>query len=127
MNRINVRTKGAKGELEFCKWLYTNYNIPMPTRNLEQVRSGGSDIIDVEPFYFEIKRCEKLELYSWWLQVTRAVNKTCIENIVPVVAFRQNRKDWEFLIPATEIGIEKGYLRITERVFLKWSTEKIKL
>lgn len=119
-SRINVRTKGAAGELEFCRWIYNNMNVPMPTRNLEQVRSGGSDIIDIEPFYFEVKRCETLSLYGWWIQVRKAVQETCNKNIIPVVAFRQNRKPWEFLIPATFIGAGRGYLRVSERTFLRW-------
>ena len=118
--KINVRAKGAAGELEFCRWMFDNLNVPMPTRNLEQVRSGGSDIIDIEPFYFEVKRCETLSLYSWWNQVRKATEKQCNDELVPIVAFRQNRRDWEFLISANHIGIEKGYIRISERVFLKW-------
>jgi len=118
--KINARSKGANGEREFCKWLYENLNVSMPTRNLEQVRSGGSDIIDIPPFYFEVKRVEKLCLYKWWNQVRKAVDKQVDSSLVPIVAFRQNRKDWEFLISATHIGIDKGYLHITERVFLKW-------
>ena len=125
MAKINSRAKGAAGEREFCKWLFDNLNVPMPTRNLEQVRSGGADVIDIEPFYFEVKRCEKLSLYSWWLQVSRAVRNSCDETKVPVVAFRQNRGDWHFLISAREIGIKKGYIRLTETVFLNWCKERI--
>lgn len=121
MGRINSRTKGAVGEREFCKWLYDNFNIPMPERNLEQVRSGGSDIIDFEPFFFEVKRCELLDLDSWWIQVVSAVRKSHNAVAVPVVAFRQNRKQWEFLISAKNIGLDKGYMRLKERIFLQWS------
>ena len=120
MGRINVRAKGASGELEFCRWLYDNLNIPMPTRNLEQVRSGGADILDVPPFVFEVKRVQTLALYKWWNQVRKATENLYDDELLPVVAFRQDRKDWEFLISAKEIGIDKGYLRISQRTFLKW-------
>lgn len=120
MAKINARNKGASGEREFCQWLYDHMDIPMPTRNLEQVRSGGADVIDIHPFYFEVKRCEKLSIYNWWLQVRKAVEATCDEAIIPVVAFRQSRKSWEFLVPATLIGAGKGHLRISERTFLLW-------
>lgn len=126
MTRINSRAKGAAGEREFCTWLFENMNVPMPTRNLEQVRSGGADIIEIEPFFFEVKRCEQLSLFSWWIQVSKAVKSACNPSIIPVVAFRQNRMDWEFLIPAKEIGVEKGFLRISERTFLQWCRNKIK-
>jgi hypothetical protein len=125
MARINVRAKGATGEREFCKWLYDNMNVPMPTRNLEQVRSGGSDVIDIEPFFFEVKRVEGLLLDDWWRQVSVECKKVT-HDVIPVVAFRQNRKPWEFLIPATYIGCKRGYMRINARIFLEWSVNYIK-
>ena len=125
MPKINVRAKGAQGEREFCMWLFENFNVPMPTRNLEQVRSGGTDIIDVEPFYFEIKRCETLNLDSWWYQVNRACKKAQDDSLIPVVAFRKNRKPWEFLIPSKFIGVKRGYMRLDERCFRKWATDKV--
>lgn len=124
MAKINARNKGASGEREFCRWLYQNLNAPMPTRNLEQVRSGGSDIIDIYPFYFEVKRVEKISTHSWWAQVTKSVRMAVNDDLIPIVAFRQNHKSWEFLIPATEIGIEKGHLRVTETTFLRWIKTK---
>lgn len=129
MSKINVRSKGAAGEREFCKWLFDNMNVPMPSRNLEQVRSGGSDITDIEPFFFEVKRCEALDFDSWWRQVVVECKKSYIEDCVPavpVVVFRQNRKPWEFLISATEIGCERGYVRISQRIFLEWSSKILK-
>lgn len=125
MSRINSRAKGASGEREFCRWLFDNFNVPMPTRNLEQVRSGGSDVIDIEPFYFEVKRVENLSLDSWWHQVCRAIKKAHDDSLVPVVAFRQNRSPWEFLIHAENIGVKRGYIRLDERCFIKWASEKI--
>lgn len=124
MGKINVRGKGASGEREFCKWLYENMNVPMPTRNLEQVRSGGSDVTDIEPFFFEVKRCEILDFDSWWRQVQVACKKSFQEPI-PVVVFRQNRKPWEFLISAKEIGCKRGYMRINQRIFLEWAEKYI--
>jgi len=117
---VNGRTKGAVGEREFCRWLFDNLNVPMPERNLEQVRSGGSDVIDIEAFFFEVKRCESLNLDAWWVQVVSAVRKSLDDSNIPIVCFRQNRKPWEFLISAKEIGLERGYIRVSERIFLKW-------
>lgn len=117
-----ARTKGAVGEREFCKWLYDNMNVPMPSRNLEQVRSGGSDVTDIEPFFFEVKRCEVLDFDSWWRQV-RVAGKESFQDPVCVVVFRQNRKPWEFLISATEIGCKRGYVRVSQRIFLEWASK----
>lgn len=125
MARINPRTKGASGEREFCRWLAENFNVPPPQRNLEQVRSGGSDVIDVEPFYFEVKRCEALSFEAWWRQVRKAVIKACDNRLIPVVAYRQNKQPWRFLISAEFIGVDKGFLHVSERVFIRWARDKI--
>lgn len=119
---INVRAKGAAGEREFCDYLLHKFKLDVkPERNLEQVRSGGADII-FPPFAFEIKRCEALKPQAWWSQVKRAVSNPSgpAFGLIPVVAYRQNKKDWEFLIPASYIGVDFGYLHIDEYVFGDW-------
>lgn len=118
---MNSRAKGAAGELELAKWLERMLKLDeRPQRNLEQVRSGGSDIIDVYPFYFECKRVEQLDLQSWWNQVLFECRK-CSYDPVPVVAFRQNRKPWEFLITAGTIGLTQGFVRLREKEFVPWA------
>lgn len=118
---MNVRNKGANGERELAKWLFENFDLEhMPERNLEQVRSGGSDIINIYPFFFECKRVEVLDLQSWWIQVRTEAEKDN-QNAIPVVAFRQNRKPWEFLISASYIGNELGYMRLNQATFKEWA------
>lgn len=122
MGRINARAKGASGERELAKWLQSKFKLDFtPQRNLEQVRSGGSDIIDFYPFYFECKRVETLDLQSWWNQVLFEVRKCEYHEPVPIVAFRQNRKPWEFLISASNIGLDKGFLRLRDREFIGYA------
>ena len=136
MTRINSRAKGASGEREFCQWLKESLILSfLPERNLEQVRSGGSDVINVEPFFFEVKRVENLDLFKAWSQVVNSArsnaqrkgtarNGTLIYEtggVLPVVAFRQNKADWEFLITAEVIGVESGYVRLTELCFKRWA------
>ncbi len=117
---INARIKGASGEREFCKFLFENFDFnELPQRNLEQVRSGGADIVGIKEFpnvIFEVKRVEILSLLKWHHQVKAA----CNENEMGVVAFRQNRKGWEFLMPSTIVGVKRGYVRMTEQVWVKW-------
>lgn len=130
---VNGRTKGAAGEREFCKWLSDNLDIPHAERNLEQVRGGGSDIVNCYPFVFEIKRVESLDLQNAWIQCKNACEEYrksgfgYDENLLPVVAFRFNRKPWEFLISAQLIGCEKGYLRTTEKTFISWAKMQLEL
>ena len=107
MTRINSRAKGAAGEREFCKWLYEHFDLSeMPERNLEQVRSGGADVLSVRPFVFEVKRVERLDLQAAWTQCVIAARKAGGE---PVVAHRVNRQPWRFLISAKHIGLDLGY------------------
>ena len=114
---LHAQRKGKEGEIEFCKWLLENFNIDV-ARNLTQSRGKGSDII-VDDFLFEIKRREILSLDSWWHQVVIAA-KTYEKQkgLIPIVAYRQNRQSWNFLIPAKLIhGLERGYLVANESVF----------
>jgi len=120
---LNARNKGTKGERELAKWLYDNLGlVDLPQRNLEQVRSGGGDLL-VPPFLYECKRVETLALDAWWVQSVIAARK---ENLKPVVAFRQNKKNWEFLISADCIGLDKGYVRLTSRIFLQYAVKLYK-
>lgn len=121
MKRINGRRKGAAGEREFCKWLKDKMNIEAE-RNLEQTRSGGSDII-INGFCFEIKRVEVLDKRSWWVQsviASKELSEQENHEYEPIVAYRQNRKPWNFLISARHIGLAVGYIEIQEREFTRW-------
>lgn len=116
---LNARKKGHNGEREFCKWLSQTFTLPTDAkRNLEQVRVGrsGGDI-NIGPFSFEVKRRESLDLQTWWIQAKHDAASVGLE---PVVAFRQNRQPWEFLISASHIGCSLGFLRVSEQVFVNW-------
>jgi len=114
---VNARSKGARGEREFCNWLKDALDLSfLPTRNLEQVRSGGADVLDIPPFIFEVKRVEKPNKRKWWLQVKAA----CQSGDVPVVAYRKNRQPWRFLISAAVIGLEHGFIQLEEMEFKQW-------
>jgi hypothetical protein len=126
MARINSRAKGASGEREAALWLFEHTNLPaIPERNLEQVRSGGSDLLYVEPLCVEVKRVENLSLTAWWNQVVKAAQQSP-RNLIPIVMFRKNRKPWEFLIPAALLGIHhSGFIRVDRFVFVKYVNEKV--
>jgi len=118
----NARRKGANGEREFAEYIKNVLSLDFtPKRNLEQVRSGGADILCVKPYCFEVKRREKLDLYMSWTQVVQAAREK-EDNPIPIVAFRMNRDKWNFLIPASMLvtEIEFGYLQLTDRVFNCW-------
>ena len=119
---LNARSKGSAGEREFARWLQINLELDyLPTRNLDQVRDGGGDILGVKPFIFEVKRCQQLALRDWWIQVTKAA-KT---GETRVVAYRQNNSKWKFLISATHIGLATGYIQLEEFEAKNWLMQKI--
>lgn len=115
---LHAQRKGKAGEEEFCKWLETHLGIEV-ARNLKQSRGKGSDII-IDDFLFEVKRREVLDFEGWWHQVCIAQQTYKKSGLIPVVAYRQNRKKWRFLIPANLVPqLSKGYLDASERVFLE--------
>ncbi len=115
---INSRSKGAAGEREFCRWVKDTLELSyLPKRNLEQVREGGADVMDVPPFCFEVKRCQTLALRQWWIQVKKSVTDF---NPVPIVAYRSNNQPWRFLISANYIGLDLGIIILEELEFKKW-------
>jgi len=117
---INVVHKGKRGENEFCEWLDKNIGIEYAEREYNQAK-GGADII-VKDFIIEVKRREVLDFESWWYQVAIAKKRHPEKDLIPVVAFRQNRKQWRFLIPANLIaGLEIGYLEAPSSVFLAFA------
>jgi len=120
---INSRTKGASGEREFAVEIKKQLNLEvLPQRNLEQVRSGGADIIDVPPFVFEVKRCESLSKRKWWLQVRSATEH---HDAIPVVCYRQNRQKWRYLISANHIGLKVGFIELEEIEFWNWARNRL--
>jgi len=110
--------KGKRGENEFCEWLCKNLNIK--TDRIYNQASGHSADVSTDHFLFEVKRREQLSLSNWWHQVV--VAKKYYENpdIIPVVAFRQNRQQWEFLLPANLLyGLDRGFIRLEEKIFIQ--------
>lgn len=94
--KINVRVKGASGERQAASWLFYNLNLhSAPERNLEQVRSGGGDLVGVGCFCVEVKRCQKLSFAKWWAQSVKSAEGRHEE---PVLMFRRNTETWKFIV-----------------------------
>lgn len=116
--KINSRTKGQEGEREFCKWLEINMGLKGITRNLDQVREGGADILQVPGLAIEVKRQECINKKCWWEQ---AVKQALHTHRMPVVAYRQNRKKWKFCLPASLIiDGSWGFITLEEKEFKMW-------
>lgn len=113
---ININTKGASYEREVCRWLSDNLNIKTK-RLLGQAREGGADIV-TDDFIIEVKRREKLDLYGWWSQVQHAKKEHENPDLIPIVVFKQNNQNQEWLIPANLLpNVPRGYMRVSSIVF----------
>tara|TARA_Y100000296_G_scaffold72828_2_gene89630 strand:+ start:478 stop:924 length:447 start_codon:yes stop_codon:yes gene_type:complete len=94
-----AKAKGAAGELEAARLLVSWAQGIMPgatfTRNLEQVRGGGHDLLGLEWLAIEVKRQEALSVSSWWGQTVRQADAV---GGIPFLMWRQNRKKWQFRV-----------------------------
>ena len=132
---MTARSKGASGEREACRWLERKLwgrNVGLE-RNLLQVREGGADILH-HPFVFEVKRRKgdkNLGFAKWWIQVTKAAKtknaQEGTDTFTPVVMFRIDKSDWQFLISATVIGCKQGWLHMDATRFLQWAKSFAKI
>lgn len=123
------RNKGAAGEREFIGLLapvVTRACLAAGTqgialsRNFAQCAVGGSDMDSLERygFIFEVKRHETLAVNTWWTQVTKAVRG---RNCWPILAYKQNRQQWSFVIDCRMLWIDAiGRVTMEQDVFLAW-------
>ena len=90
------RNKGANGEREVSRMLEKSLGLDSGslTRNLDQTRDGGSDILGFRDCSIEVKRCEKLSIPSWWGQTCTQAGDT----EWPVLFYRQSRKPWTVIV-----------------------------
>lgn len=107
--RINSRTKGKAGELEFARILADATGVRL-TRNLEQSRNGGCDLIVsadtrdgpitfIERFAVEVKRyatAKPGDLLCWWVQACRQATAA---GKLPLLAYRLDRQEWRVRMP----------------------------
>ena len=104
--KINSRTKGKTGELEFAKFLKSR---GVPARRGQQFK-GTPDSPDVvtgldDVFHFEVKRVESLSLYKALSQASSDAGK----DQIPVVAHRRNGKPWVIALDASCFFTLLGY------------------
>lgn len=116
-----AKRKGANGEREIAAWLRENVaalgDVDIE-RNLEQTRNGGHDLIGVPGIALEVKRVETLAVRKWWEQTTQ---QAISAGLFPVLAYRQNRRSWQFCLPASLIEpTSYDYITVSADVFASW-------
>lgn len=112
------RAKGASAEREVIKLLepiVKELSEGALFRNLEQVRSGGHDIVGIDWLAIEVKRCEVLAIETWWKQCVEQAERKSRENeregkgkALPVLIYRQNRKPWLVVLNGAVCGFRRA-------------------
>lgn len=110
---INSRQKGKNGELEVVHILREELGLET-TRNLDQWRDGGSDILGVEGWAIEVKRAKTPQLKNWWEQTVKQAGISSF----PCLWYRLDRKYWRVVVPLHAITKDFGY-----NVDLEWTVE----
>lgn len=122
------KQKGKRGENEFSAWLAQALGhgeaADPAAAPRAQVQAHGADCLCVSGLAIEVKRCETLRIAAWWAQA--AVQADAL-GLVPVLAYRQNRKAWRFLLPAAllSIGLE-GTIELDAGTFRQWLLHWVK-
>jgi Holliday junction resolvase len=95
--KINSRTKGKVGELEFAQFLKDRGIV---ARRGQQFKggSGSPDVVGLAGFHIEVKRTEAGNLYNWMHQACTDANPSH----VPIVAHRKNNKNWVIILDARD-------------------------
>ena len=97
-----ARNKGKRGEREIAdrfieimqkveKELWVKGYSEDVKRNTLQSDRGGFDLVGIPGLAIEIKRCETLNLGSWWKQCQAQAKHA----LMPVLFYRQNRQLWK--------------------------------
>lgn len=95
MTAINSRAKGSRGELEIVHaYMASGFPEAHRTPNSGGLRWKG-DVQGVEGLTIEVKRNEKLNIWTALDQVTT----DCALGQVPALHFRRSRSNWWVAVP----------------------------
>lgn len=93
---MNSKRKGKIGELEFSKYLKAR---GYQARRGQQFSGGpdSPDIISNFPAHFEVKRCQRLNIYK---AMQQAVDECGGQT--PIIAHRNNNNEWMVTLKADD-------------------------
>lgn len=96
---LTSKRKGAAGERELINLLQDYLGVRL-SRNLDQARDGGWDLIGIPSLAIEVKRAAKANFSPWWMQTCEQAD---LKNKVPVLAYRLNNQRWRFKIALPDL------------------------
>jgi len=108
MGKINSRAKGKSAERELIGHLKELLPPEMTselTRNLDQTRDGGYDILGLGDWALEVKRYAEVmpaDLNRFWEQTTAQARN---DQKRPLLAFRQDRRPWRVVMRMSDVGL----------------------
>ncbi len=93
------REKGKRGEREFAGVLRSlGFGEARRTAQYCGKTGDADDVVGVDGYHIEVKRCEAIKIGEWMKQAER----DCGEK-VPVVVFRRSGEKWQAVIAAEEL------------------------
>lgn len=108
MAKINSRAKGKSAERELIgelKKLLPPEMTSELTRNLDQTRDGGHDILGLDGWALEVKRYAEVlpaDLNRFWTQTCEQASRT--DGSRPALCFRQDRRAWRTVIRVSDVS-----------------------
>lgn len=106
--RLNSKAKGGRGEREWAEFL-RRHGFAAARRG-QQFKGGvdSPDVLGLPYIHQEVKRVEKLNIYS---AISQAIRDAAGQR-VPIVAHRRNREEWLVTMRAEDwITLYKGWTR----------------
>lgn len=89
MAKINSKSKGKRGELEFAK-LCKSYGYDCRRSQQFAGMNGDADVVGLNGIHIEVKRVESLNISK---AMKQSINDN-INNNIPIVAHRKNNEEW---------------------------------
>jgi Holliday junction resolvase len=92
------REKGKRGEREIARLLRDMGFDAHRTQQYCGNTGDAADVIGIEGFHLEVKRCEVTKIHEW----IRQSERDCGEK-VPIVLHRRNGEPWYATMPAIDL------------------------
>jgi Holliday junction resolvase len=92
------REKGKRGEREIARLLKDMGFNAHRTQQYCGNTGDAADVVGIDGFHLEVKRCETTKIHEW----IRQAERDCGEN-VPIVLHRRNGEVWYATMPAIDL------------------------
>lgn len=87
----NSKQKGKRGELEVAHILQEHGYDARRTAQYCGNTGDAADVIGLDGFHIEVKRCETTKIWDW---IHQAQND-CNGKNIPIVVFRKSHEEWQ--------------------------------